>query len=587
MAPPYAPTRRRSTHVLATTAALAVLATMLAPAAIAQPAATPQASTPMAPQPSANSSADVVETTAAADGDETASLTLNPDDAVVFAASWTGENPDIEYRIHTADGWQEWQPVDPEVDGADHAHDHADGGDASTSGEPSTEDERVSDALIVADADRLEARAANEAYAGALDITAYTSQVTQTDRNVTAPIASTYSSGNESVLDRVIPRSSWGAANALCSLGTTPKKKGVLIHHTAGSNDYSRDQVPGILRGIQQFHMSKDPTWCDIGYHMLVDKWGNIYEGRAGGLNLAVVGTHAAGWNGDMFGVSVMGDYTYATPSSGVIKSLQEVVGWQAKYWGYDPRARATMIAGGGGKYAAGQSVTLNRVSGHRDVGWTSCPGANLYAMMDTIRSGAVQYMAREHVKVGPFLDVGGTAFAQHILWLWQEGVTSGYTDGTFRPTRYVSRLEMATFLYRYHGPTGYSGPKVDPYTDIPKTHSYAEEIGWAKLKEITSGYTDGRFGPQDTITRGQMASFLYSYTQNVCRINRGYTPPNTSRFEDMNVGGAFYEAVSWAAARGITSGYSDGTFRPSKPTTRGEMAAFLKNLDDFVGNRC
>ncbi|MBG6083586.1 SpoIID/LytB domain-containing protein [Zhihengliuella flava] len=184
------------------------------------------------------------------------------------------------------------------------------------------------------------------------------------------------------------------------------------------------------------------------------------------------------------------------------------------------------------------------------------------------------------------FTDIQGTTFERYVEWLAGEGITSGYTDGTFRPQQYVARYEMATFLYRYSSPN-FPEPSADVFTDVPEGHSYAQEIGWTADRGITSGYTDGRFGLRDTITRGQMAAFLYAYTQNVCGKDRGFTAPTNSAFTDVRPGGAFYEAISWLNSTSITGGFGDGTYRSSKSTTRGEMAAFLYRLDSYTGGPC
>ncbi|MBG6083784.1 hypothetical protein IW252_000551 [Zhihengliuella flava] len=201
-----------------------------------------------------------------------------------------------------------------------------------------------------------------------------------------------------------------------------------------------------------------------------------------------------------------------------------------------------------------------------------------------TIHTISVESGTVEPVDV-PFTDVEGTSFEESIQWLYGSGVTAGYTDGTFRPQQYVKRLEMAGFLYRYAGEEFEAG-SGDVFTDIPAGHSWAEEVGWAKANGITSGYTDGRFGSQEMITRGQMAAFLQSYAQNVYGVGMDFQAPAESPFADVAAGGAFYGPITWLESTGITGGFGDETFRASKSTTRGEMAAFLERLDAYLAEQ-
>ncbi|MCO1338994.1 hypothetical protein BJH93_08835 [Kocuria polaris] len=306
------------------------------------------------------------------------SIEAEPEEPTVVSVSWSGDDPLAEYRALSGGKWSAWSslPDDP--------YESADG--ETFTAEP----------VAVVDAERIEVRPTSDGVgADALDVEALSSPVTDIDRQITQDRPATmFSDTSKSVLNRVIPRKSWGAAEPVCDLGNTPRKHATIIHHTAGANEYSAAQVPSLLRSIQQFHMGLDPTWCDIGYHMLVDRFGNSYEGRGGGVAPARIATHAAGWNGDTFGISLIGNYSQTAPQANALTSIAQLVGWQAAYWGYDPSGEVTLTAGGGGRFAKGQVVTLPRVMGHRDVGYTECPGQNLYAQLGSIRAGA-----RDHAK--------------------------------------------------------------------------------------------------------------------------------------------------------------------------------------------
>jgi len=162
-------------------------------------------------------------------------------------------------------------------------------------------------------------------------------------------------------------RAQWGADERLMTW--TPQSGrviGAVVHHTAGSNDYTAEQVPALIRGIYAYH-AQSRGWGDIGYNFLVDKFGRIWEGRAGGVDRAIVGAHAVGVNSERFGVSVLGNFDTAQVTGAAIDTVSWLVAWKLSLHGVRP---------------AGSAVV-----GHRDVGQTSCPGASLYAALPQIRS--------------------------------------------------------------------------------------------------------------------------------------------------------------------------------------------------------
>ncbi|MEJ5920295.1 peptidoglycan recognition protein family protein [Corynebacterium sp. H78] len=194
-------------------------------------------------------------------------------------------------------------------------------------------------------------------------------------------------------MPRVISRAQWGADESKRgSASYDSKLKAATVHHTAGSNNYTEAQAPGIVRGIYHYH-AVTRGWGDIGYNALVDKFGNIYEGRAGGLDKNVQGAHAGGFNKGTFGISMMGDYSSVQPSQAMINSVGEMIGWRLKIAGIDPMGETTLTCAGfsGAKYAAGESVTLPAIFAHRNTGNTPCPGNSGYQQMGTIRTIAKQ----------------------------------------------------------------------------------------------------------------------------------------------------------------------------------------------------
>ncbi|GAD84919.1 hypothetical protein FEK33_00980 [Nocardia asteroides NBRC 15531] len=189
---------------------------------------------------------------------------------------------------------------------------------------------------------------------------------------------------------KVITRAQWGADESIrCEEPTYDDGVGgITVHHTAGRNDYSRAESAGIVRAIYAYH-AETLGWCDIGYNALVDQYGQIFEGRYGGLDRAVQGAHAGGFNENTAGVALMGNYENEDPSAESINAIGRFIGWRSKIAGIDPEGHTTMYSEGTEftPYALDEAVDLPVVFAHRDVGNTDCPGDAAYALMDRIRS--------------------------------------------------------------------------------------------------------------------------------------------------------------------------------------------------------
>ncbi len=172
----------------------------------------------------------------------------------------------------------------------------------------------------------------------------------------------------------IIRRSSWGAKSGggCDSPVYGPTTKGAVIHHTAGSNSYNKADSASIVRATQAYHMNSR-NWCDIGYNFLVDKYGQIFEGRAGGIDKPVRGAHAGvgAVNEQTMGVSLMGTFSSTAPTSAMKSATAAIVAW--RFDDYSIPAKGTYSVGG---------LTLNRIAGHRNVKATECPGAQVYSWL-------------------------------------------------------------------------------------------------------------------------------------------------------------------------------------------------------------
>jgi N-acetylmuramoyl-L-alanine amidase len=186
-----------------------------------------------------------------------------------------------------------------------------------------------------------------------------------------------------------VTREQWGADQ--CRPRTGPEYgtvQAVAVHHTVSLNDYTPQEAPRIVLAICRYHRNSN-GWNDIGYNALVDKYGTIYEGRAGGLDKPIVGAHAQGFNTQTAGVANIGDYSSIGASDAALRATATYIRWKLEVHGQPLSGPVTLKSGGGpeSRYAAGARVTVDRVLGHRDVGKTACPGDGLYDQLDEIRS--------------------------------------------------------------------------------------------------------------------------------------------------------------------------------------------------------
>ena len=187
----------------------------------------------------------------------------------------------------------------------------------------------------------------------------------------------------------IVSRAEWGAGG--CPPRSSPgygSVKAVHVHHTVSLNDYSPAEAPAMVLAICRYHRNSN-GWDDIGYNALVDKYGVLYEGRAGGLDQPVIGAQAQGFNSETAGISSIGDHTTVGATPQTLDALARYIRWKLQVH-LQPLSGPVVLRSSGGsatKYAAGAQVTLERVIGHRDTGRTACPGQLLYDQLDQLRA--------------------------------------------------------------------------------------------------------------------------------------------------------------------------------------------------------
>jgi hypothetical protein len=230
----------------------------------------------------------------------------------------------------------------------------------------------------------------------------------------------------------IIPREAWGAdqcpPRAAPAYGTV--KLGV-VHHTVDANDYGPQDSAAIVLAICRYHRNTN-GWRDIGYNFLVDRYGQIFEGRAGGIDQPVIGAQAQGYNSVSTGVANIGTFTAVAQTPEAVHATAQLLAWKLSLHGVPVTGRVTVTSAGGpaNRYPAGRAVTVERISGHRDFDSTACPGDALFAQLPEIRRQAAQIAPAVAVPAPAPPDALTIGVADPTLDLPQAAHLSGQATG-------------------------------------------------------------------------------------------------------------------------------------------------------------
>jgi hypothetical protein len=286
-----------------------------------------------------------------------------------------GARSHLDVRVRRRGGaWSPWVPL--AVHG-DHAPDTGTG-------------ERASDPVWAGGCDELQLRAAHPPH-GALRVH-FVSVPAASWRPLRAQAAAMPKQAPQpGTSAAIIPRAAWGGDSVP---PRAPAYYGVVqmafVHHTVTANDYTPQQSASIVVGIAKYHRDTN-GWNDIGYNFLVDQYGQVFEGRAGGIDQAVVGAHAQGYNAQSTGVAVLGTFTDVPIPEAAMAAIAQLLGWKLSLHGVPCEGGLTVVSGGGSlnRYSSGTPVAMQRISGHRDGDKTECPGTALYGQLPVLRTRA------------------------------------------------------------------------------------------------------------------------------------------------------------------------------------------------------
>jgi N-acetylmuramoyl-L-alanine amidase len=245
----------------------------------------------------------------------------------------------------------------------------------------------------------------------------------------------------------IIPRAEWGGDTVIPRSSPLYGRVDLaFVHHTVNANDYGPEDSAGIVLGIARYHRDHN-GWNDIGYNFLVDRYGQIFEGRAGGIDKAIVGAQAEGFNSVSTGIACIGTFTDVAQTPDGIDALARIVGWKLSIHAVPVAGTVEVVSAGGStnRYRAGTRVALERVSGHRDGNATECPGDQLYAQLPDLRVRAAQYS-------GPLTGLTLHASARKL-----RGVTSTTLSGALRFADGSSAADVPVDILYATGGSAYS----------------------------------------------------------------------------------------------------------------------------------
>ena len=211
---------------------------------------------------------------------------------------------------------------------------------------------------------------------------------------------------------------------------------------------------------------------------------------------------------------------------------------------------------------------TLERVSG------SAYRSGAVYGDVAHFSTYAVAYEEPVQPWVNPFTDMSeGAWYYDAVQFVHQNGLMNGTSATTFSPGQTTSRAMIATILWRQA-----DSPVVNyamNFDDVDASAWYGEAVRWAAGEGIVSGYGDGKFGPNDAITREQLAVMLYNYEKK--RGGNVSAAADLSRYTDAGqISTWALDALRWAVSEGIITGTSSTTLSPKGQATRAQAAAML-----------
>jgi hypothetical protein len=517
-------------------------------------------------------------------------------DVTIVGLSWDGQAPDAGWVRASADGtvWGEWVPL--AID-AEHGPDSTSGEYAAqrSSSEPLYLNavEWVQYRIRIADPGRVRAEMV-ETEGRHLGLAERVHLWFESLEWAAEPAAAIPDQPD------IVPREAWGGDS--CNPNTnspsyTPAVRMMFVHHTTNYNEYLPEDVLGIIYAMCTYHV-ETRGWNDIGYNFVIDRFGTIYEARDGGIENAVWGAHTGGFNYYSTGVGLIGDLDVDGPSTAALDSLEELAAWKLDLHHVDPTDTIDVISLGSTKYAAGVTVNLRTISGHRDGSATACPGDVCYDLIDSVRTAVYPIGGAKIFGGVPselplvlFEDVSiPFSFSEPMDWVFRLVTSSGDTivqttgsgssgTGTWDGMIDGQTASRGNYTIEIDAVTQDDGETPTPVRAVLQWYEppfsdddfnvHQDNIALIAAAGITFGCSSvwDWYCPSDEVRRDQMASFIARALD--------LPPASQNYFSDDN-GSPHEAAINSMAEAGITFGCGNGLYCPRETVRRDHMAVFL-----------
>lgn len=518
-------------------------------------------------------------------------------EVTLVGLSWTGTAPEAAWvRTDTGDGWSAWLPLVIEAEhGPDPRSPEAAGARPATEPLYVGEVERVQYRVQAAAPERLTAEFV-ETSARSLG---FVERLSHLARRITWRTAEAEAAPGQPT---IIPREAWGGDTCIADSDEEPSYtdgvRALFVHHTATANSYGEAGALDAIYAICSYHHHTQ-GWKDIGYNFLIDRYGNIYEGREGGIDQPVWGAHTGGFNYYSTGVGLLGDFNSVGVPQATIDALVDLAAWKLDLHHADPMAVVEMVSLGSSKFEEGEVVDMNAISGHRDASTTSCPGNLCYPLLTDIRpqvleTGGAKIFGGGPSVVPPVLDQPTTfpfTFTEPMEWTFRlfdpsgteivtesgsgsggEVLWDGLVDGG-PAERGAYRVELdAATLDDGEVPTPvretlvwYNPPFADDDFNLHEPNINA--IAAAGITRGCSEYFAWLYCPTSSVRRDQMASFIARALD---------LPPATADHFADDDGNTHEDAINALAEAGIAAGCGENAYCPFDIVRRDQMASFL-----------
>ena len=177
-----------------------------------------------------------------------------------------------------------------------------------------------------------------------------------------------------------------------------------------------------------------------------------------------------------------------------------------------------------------------------------------------------------------PFVDVTEDKwYYDAVAYVYQQGIMVGMSETTFEPNTTVNRAQVVQMLYNLEGQPQVSGDSG--FSDIRDGQWYAKAVAWASANDVVAGYEDGTFRPTRAVTREEFAQILYNYAK--CKGYGLSASADLGQFPDAGQVSSWAEtALGWANGNGLINGHDDGRLDPKGSTIRAQAASILMNFD-------